>query len=154
MNYMGSYETKCVAKAKALRAKFFPPVKPLVRKNLVDQIEREKEIERINTIALKELLAKYRSHEVDVEEIREQGSAREIVKMVALKHQVSVNDLVKSKRRYKQITHARQEAYFLIVSRLGWSLPQTGRYFGKDHTTVLHGIRTHAKRMVERGEAL
>lgn len=34
----------------------------------------------------------------------------------------------------------------------GWSLPRIGRFLGRDHTTVLHGLRCEAARRAEGAE--
>lgn len=58
--------------------------------------------------------------------------------------------------RAKPLARARQEAFWQAYQvrysdgRQRFSLPTIGRFFGgRDHTTVLHGIRAHAKRMLE-----
>lgn len=161
MNYMGSYEAKCVSKAKALRAKFFPPVQPVVSKTVAERIEQEKIAERESKELLKQLLAKYKIVDVgpckvtdiNVEDAKERKTAQEIVQMVALKCGTTAHTLLTSKRRNKNIVYPRQEAQALIVTQLGWSLPRVARMFGQDHTTVLHGIRRHAMRLAERGDA-
>ncbi len=41
------------------------------------------------------------------------------------------------------VSAARQEAMAEIRARFGDSLPRIGKLFGRDHTTVLAGIRKH-----------
>lgn len=56
-------------------------------------------------------------------------------------------DLVGASRK---IMHSvpRQKAMWLMKTELGMSLPAIGRRLGgRDHTTILHGIRRHEKRM-------
>lgn len=54
---------------------------------------------------------------------------------------ISRDDL-KARRRTADITHPRQVGYFLCKSLTLRSLPEIGRFFGgRDHTTVLHGVR-------------
>lgn len=64
------------------------------------------------------------------------------IKRAACTHfQVSITDLM-SKRRTKDVVYPRHIAFFLAKSRTLHSLPEIGRRFGgKDHTTVLHGVR-------------
>lgn len=50
--------------------------------------------------------------------------------------------------RAKYIAHARQLAYY-IAHREGFTLPEIGRVFRRDHTTVLHGVRQES---IRRGE--
>lgn len=70
------------------------------------------------------------------------GKAKLIVAGVARKHLVSVKDVF-GPSRYKEHVAARHEAFWEIKAQLLWSLPQIGRFFRRDHTTVLHGIRKH-----------
>lgn len=47
---------------------------------------------------------------------------------------------IRARDRHRTIARARQVAFY--VARLhGLSLPEIGIGFGRDHTTVLHGIR-------------
>lgn len=49
-----------------------------------------------------------------------------------------------SPQRSKEIVAARQECFYRCGTETRNSLPAIGRYFGgKDHTTVLHGIRKY-----------
>jgi chromosomal replication initiation ATPase DnaA len=52
-----------------------------------------------------------------------------------------------TKRRHKKLSHARQHAMFAVYDGTTLGLTQISKLFGGfDHTTVLHGIRAHAKR--------
>jgi len=74
-------------------------------------------------------------------------STQQILKEVAEKHGVTVEDLKGPCRRLKYAL-PRHEAAYRIVKELGFSLPKTGRVLGKrDHTTILNSVRKHAKRM-------
>ena len=56
-------------------------------------------------------------------------------------------DEMNSPRREKRFIYARHEAMYLVArdcSRL--SYPRIGRMFDRDHTTIIFGIRAHAKR--------
>lgn len=44
------------------------------------------------------------------------------------------------KRNHKHLVRARWQA-FKVFRDAGYSLPEIGRVFGKDHTTVLHGLK-------------
>jgi hypothetical protein len=49
---------------------------------------------------------------------------------------------IKSKRRTKVVAHQRQVAMYLAKELTLKSLPEIGRRFGgRDHTTILHGVR-------------
>lgn len=47
--------------------------------------------------------------------------------------------------RLRYVAHARQLCFF-IAHRSGFTLPEIGRVFSRDHTTVLHGIRAEHER--------
>lgn len=46
-----------------------------------------------------------------------------------------------SKDRHKSIAHARHVAMYLCRQRLKHSFPELGRAFGRDHSTVISGVR-------------
>ncbi len=81
--------------------------------------------------------------------MREQCATKEtmarIAKNVAEKHQISGHEM-RSQRRLAPLVRARQEAMHLM-KEAGYSTPQIGRYFRRDHTTVLHGVAMHETRM-------
>lgn len=73
-----------------------------------------------------------------------------ILKECAEKHGVSINEMISS-RRFKNIVAARMEFYYRAKTETSASLPEIGRSCGgKDHTTVLHGVRKY-KAMLEGG---
>lgn len=76
-----------------------------------------------------------------------------IIWQVAEKHGLSFSDLL-SKRRFRPLAWARQEAMWRCANETPSSLPEIGRALGKrDHTTVIHGIRRHEERMRAHGAA-
>ena len=71
---------------------------------------------------------------------------REIAQIVCRKHGCTISDL-KSERRHKNLVQARHEAFYLARMTTIQSYPQIGRFFGgRDHSTVVHGVRKHAER--------
>ena len=77
----------------------------------------------------------------------------EVTAEVAEKHGLTLADLV-GPSRTKYISHARFEAMWLLYQQRRpdgsrrLSMPQLGRFFGgRDHTSVLHGIRRHEQRI-------
>jgi chromosomal replication initiation ATPase DnaA len=52
--------------------------------------------------------------------------------------------------RTSSVSRARQELWWLIRNQpdLHYSLPEIASLFGRDHTTVLHGIQAHQRRAV------
>lgn len=61
--------------------------------------------------------------------------------------------LVRGPSRQRSHVIARHEAMYQIYMTGRFSMPQIGRYFDRDHTTVLHAIRSVEKRMASKGEA-
>lgn len=71
---------------------------------------------------------------------------RAIAVMAAADFGVSIGAL-RSSTRTKEIVFARQAVMYLAVEQLGKTLAETGNFFGRDHSTVLHGIRRAAERI-------
>ena len=78
---------------------------------------------------------------------------REIAREVAQRHGVSMADIL-GERRFRPIVHARQEVAWRLArlrhpdGSCRFSLPQIGAWLGgRHHTTILHAIRAHEKRM-------
>jgi len=53
---------------------------------------------------------------------------------------------LKSDRCRSALCCARQRFMAEAYATGRFSLPQIGRFIGRDHTTVLHGIRAHGRR--------
>lgn len=77
----------------------------------------------------------------------------DIKAQVAAKHGVRIAEL-EGPGRWRSLAYARFEAFYLarqVVRQDGkprWSYPTIGRYFGgRDHATVIHGVRRHQKMM-------
>jgi len=65
-----------------------------------------------------------------------------IIDAVVSYYGVKLTDL-QSKRRQKSIAHPRQVCMFLARKHTDFSLEEIGGYFGgRDHTTVMHAVRT------------
>lgn len=69
----------------------------------------------------------------------------EICEYVAEKHGLSVDDL-RGHERTKIFSIARHEAIWLIAQK-GWSTCKIGKFFNRDHTTVIWAIKAHEKRL-------
>jgi chromosomal replication initiator protein len=75
------------------------------------------------------------------------GPGGEIVRAVAAAYKVSPKDLCGRSQR-RRYAWPRQELMWRLHETGRYSLSQIGAFLGgRDHTTVLHGIREHAKRM-------
>jgi chromosomal replication initiation ATPase DnaA len=68
-----------------------------------------------------------------------------LIEQVATKYGIS-SPLMLQDSRMKNLVHARQEMFYRCVMEKGWSYARIGRYFDRDHTTVLHGVRAHARK--------
>ena len=68
-----------------------------------------------------------------------------IAREVALRTGVPV-EAMQGPSRVAWITEARHEAMYRCRHEAHCSLTMIGRYFNRDHTTVLHAIRKHAAR--------
>jgi chromosomal replication initiation ATPase DnaA len=72
---------------------------------------------------------------------------REIVKSVADRHGVSISEIIGPDKRLRFVL-ARHEAMFHLRRDGSRSLPAIGRLLGgRDHSTVLNGVRRHAERL-------
>lgn len=76
-----------------------------------------------------------------------QTTLQQIIDVVTSYYSVKLSDL-QSKRRHKSITEPRQVCMWLARRRTRFSLEEIGGYFGgRDHTTVMHAIKTVEERM-------
>jgi chromosomal replication initiator protein len=71
---------------------------------------------------------------------------RAVVERVAADRKVPLADLLGRSRR-TAATEARQAAYAAVREATGASYPMIGRWFGRDHSTVLTGARAHYERL-------
>lgn len=72
---------------------------------------------------------------------------RQIATEVAEKHGVRLRDLT-GRETGRIYVRARFEAMTRIRDELNFSLPQIGRFFNRDHTTVINALRRYPQ-MVE-----
>ena len=72
---------------------------------------------------------------------------RLIIAEVAERHGITVEQIMGDSRK-RHISWPRQEAMYELGRRSKWmSLTAIARFFGRDHTTILHGIRKHCERI-------
>jgi hypothetical protein len=82
---------------------------------------------------------------------RPRPTAQQVIRGFCYAKNVSVTELF-SNRRTHAIVLLRHELFWTLREQTTLSLPQIGRAMGgRDHTTVLHGIRRHERRMKEAG---
>jgi chromosomal replication initiation ATPase DnaA len=71
----------------------------------------------------------------------------DIERQVALRHGITVEDL-RGPCRARRVAWPRQELMWRARRETRLSLPQIGeRLGGRDHTTVIHGVRAHQARL-------
>lgn len=68
------------------------------------------------------------------------GLTERVMRDVCLRHDVTREDL-ESRKKGQRFVRARQDYWFRLVVLHGKSLPQAAFTLGKDHTTVLSGVR-------------
>lgn len=66
--------------------------------------------------------------------------AREIVRKIAARNEVSVADIMSASRK-APIVAARQMAMYRLRANLGLSYPAIGKFFNRDHSTVMHACQ-------------
>ena len=72
---------------------------------------------------------------------------RGIITNTALEYGLTYEDLI-GRSRFARIVRARHDAMHKCWLRRRWSKPQIGKAFGyRDHTSVLHGVRAHRRRL-------
>lgn len=72
---------------------------------------------------------------------------RRIQQLICREFKVEMRDLLSPSRRIQWVI-ARQAGYYLAKQLTMLSLPAVGRKFRRDHTTILHGVRMTAQRIV------
>src|SRR3954471_654692 len=73
---------------------------------------------------------------------QKRSTIQQIIDAVTKYYNVKVSDL-QSKKRHKSIAFPRQVCMYLARHHTRYSLEEIGGYFGgRDHTTVLHAVRT------------
>jgi chromosomal replication initiation ATPase DnaA len=85
---------------------------------------------------------------VEVQEPRQPHERwKQIVFEVCRKHGLTYDEIMGHQRSVR-IAIARHEAFYRLATETTSSLPRIGKWMGgKDHTSVLHGIRRHRQRM-------
>lgn len=68
-----------------------------------------------------------------------------VVERVAAQHGIEWRKLF-GKRRTKRIAAARQQVYSELHATGKFSTTRIGNIFGRDHSTVVYGIKTHRKK--------
>ena len=75
------------------------------------------------------------------------GRAKQIICLVSDVYNIPLEQLM-GHRRFREWAVPRQLIYWLIRKTTNKSLPEIGRILGRDHATILHGIRQVEKRLL------
>lgn len=69
---------------------------------------------------------------------------RSVCEDIAAAHGLTA-DVLLSRVRYEHVVRARDHAFAVIRWSTGLSLPEMGRIFYKDHTSILEAVRRHER---------
>lgn len=82
-----------------------------------------------------------------------EGPLMTIARLVANVHEITINDL-RGRKKSPPYAHPRQMAFYLAISLTGKSYPEIGRFFDRDHTTVMSGVRAFEARKAKDPELM
>ena len=69
-----------------------------------------------------------------------------VIRETAEKHGLTEKELMAATRKVN-VVKARQEAIYRIRHEVQKSMSEIGRFFNKDHTTILHALEKHVERI-------
>lgn len=72
-------------------------------------------------------------------------TARSVEHAIADYHNITTRDLTGSIRTFN-IVHARHHLWHFLFHDMGFNYQSIGRYYGRDHTTIRHGVLQHKRR--------
>lgn len=67
------------------------------------------------------------------------------IERIANKHGVTIDEIM-GDGRTRRVAYARQEIYFELYTHFEMSFPRVGKVMGRDHSTVLYGMKKHCLR--------
>lgn len=76
--------------------------------------------------------------------ITQRRRREDVLAKVAIKHGVTRDEMMSTSRSLV-VVRARHEACYLLMKEQKYGYSDLGRIFGKDHTTILHGVRKHCE---------
>jgi len=86
--------------------------------------------------------------------LRDKLDGRGLLKMaerIAEAHGVSVEDMFSAVRGFSAVPRARQAMWAELYATGNWSYPRIGQLFGRDHTTIMAGVRKAMVRQMRDG---
>lgn len=75
----------------------------------------------------------------------------DVIEVVEVSHGLGGGDLLRHDRAHAS-AHPRQMAMWMARRLTGKSYPEIGLIFGRHHTTVMHGVAAHGRRMDRDGD--
>lgn len=66
--------------------------------------------------------------------------SRKIASSMARRYGTTVDEIF-GRRRFPEAVEARSHAWSILYRQHGYTMARIGRIWGRDHSTVLHGIR-------------
>lgn len=67
------------------------------------------------------------------------------LELIAEKYSVPLSAL-RGKGKLRVLREARAECYRFLRDQRGWSLPKVGKYFNRDHSTIMHSLLSEEER--------
>lgn len=74
--------------------------------------------------------------------------AQRAVQAAAMRFDVPPHEILSQNRNVQRASDARQFAYLQMWSE-GCAFAEIGRAFGRDHSTVMHGVRQAARKAIK-----
>ncbi len=74
------------------------------------------------------------------------------IQEVAERHRIMPDDLI-GPRRDRRLFLARAEAMWIVYENTKYSYPQIGRFFNRDHTSVLRACKLHEASLAQQEAA-
>lgn len=72
--------------------------------------------------------------------------AMPVLLRIAKEESTTVADLL-GRQRYSSISRARHRAAAVLRWSTGWSYPEIGAVFNRDHTSIIHSVRVYEDRL-------
>ena len=128
-----AFQMRTQQAARALAEKrALPPPPPPVIPEIVAVVEAPPPPEPVKPPSVFERLEDYRP------------PWRIIAQEVSEKHNIPLKEL-QGNRRFKRLSVARREIFWRLRHEKGMSLLDIARKMGKDHTSVIHGLKVYAR---------
>lgn len=127
-----------IDRRKALKAKFGMATRPVVRVDLIRE-QKSEPPPPVKVMNMAEAIERARRSVSPITPPRVL-----LAREVAAKHGITYEELFMAHRRRRYVI-ARREYYYRAAVELKHSYAQIGRFFGQDHTTVLHGVSAFAR---------